>query len=63
MPDLLDTIPPCCGDCARWSLEGSPLRAHGFGTCSARPDHLRAAFTTSELNVCRLGKFQPKEGA
>jgi len=29
----------------------------GYGQCQARPEQHRAAYTTSAINVCRLGKF------
>ena len=45
-----------CGTCAHWRLVGS-LGQAGYGQCQARPEQHRAAYTTSAINVCRLGKF------
>lgn len=54
-----------CSNCTHWKLQG-PLAQYGYGQCGARPEHQRAAFTTSGGNECRLGKFVaavvPQEG-
>jgi len=45
-----------CATCTHWRLVGS-LGQAGYGQCQARPEQHRAAYTTSAINVCRLGKF------
>lgn len=48
-----------CGECAKWDLRSSFLRAHGFGLCKAERDPLRRVATTKpEANVCTIGKFE-----
>lgn len=48
-----------CLACKHWTLEGSPLRAEGFGTCAAITDPVRRAGQTySPDNRCRVGAFE-----
>lgn len=47
-----------CGQCQH---HDTSVDLHGYGLCNARPEHLRRAHWTSEENVCRTGKFTPKQ--
>lgn len=47
-----------CLQCRHWQLDGSPLRAYGYGMCQTIQEPARRAGQTfAPNNQCRLGKF------
>lgn len=49
-----------CGACAKWRLDKSPLRAHGYGLCADELPVFRNARTYSGQAPCiRPGSHAP----
>lgn len=49
----------CCGQCERFTLEASPLRAHGYGFCTLDVRPLAGAVMRSTGARCNKNSFAP----